>query len=299
MKSRDIVELLSLAALWGASFLFMRLGAGEFGPLALAALRCLGATLFLLPALVSRGQWPALRDNWRAIGLVGITNSALPFALYGVALLVINAGLSAIFNAATPLWAAAIGALWLHERLGPMRVLGLGIGLAGVVGLAWDKAGLSANEHGVSATVAIAACLAATLLYGFSANFAKKKLAGVPSMALATGSQLSAALVLALPAWIQRPSVMPSATAWVSLALLAVLCTGVAYILYFRLIAHIGATSASAVTFLIPAFAAAFGWLFLGEMLTGSMLAGGAVILVGTALAMGLVPRQRLADART
>jgi drug/metabolite transporter (DMT)-like permease len=295
MKSRDVLELLSLAALWGASFLFMRLGAAEFGPMAMAALRCLGAALFLLPILLVQRQWPALRSNWRAIAWLGIVNSALPFVLYGVALLAINAGLSAIFNAATPLWAAAIGALWLHERLGATRVLGLGIGLAGVVGLAWDKAGFTANEHGVSATLAIAACLAATLLYGYGASYAKKRLAGVPSMAMATGSQLSAAVLLAIPGWAQRPHTMPSAAAWMSLLLLALLCTGVAYILYFRLIAHIGATNASAVTFLIPAFAAAFGWLFLDEHVSASMIIGGAVILVGTALAMGLWPRQRLA----
>jgi drug/metabolite transporter (DMT)-like permease len=247
--------------------------------------------------LLWQGQGAALRAHWRAIAWLGVVNSALPFVLYGVALLAINAGLSAIFNAATPLWAAAIAALWLHERLGPTRLLGLAIGLLGVVGLAWDKAGLRANEHGVSAALAIGACLAATLLYGYGANYAKKRLAGVPSMAMATGSQLSAALLLAVPAWAQRPQAMPGGTAWVSLALLALLCTGVAYILYFRLIAHIGATSASAVTFLIPAFAAAFGWVFLDERLSASMVVCGAVILAGTALAMGLWPRQRVAAA--
>ena len=293
MKTRDLSELLALAALWGASFLLMRLSVPEFGPMALAALRCLGAALFLLPVLLWQGQGAALRANWRAIAWLGVVNSALPFVLYGVALLAINAGLSAIFNAATPLWAAAIGALWLHERLGPTRVLGLVVGLLGVVGLAWDKAGLRANEHGVSAALAIIACLAATVLYGYGANFAKKRLAGVSSMAMAAGSQLSAALLLAVPAWLQRPQAMPGATAWISLALLALLCTGVAYILYFRLIAHIGATSASAVTFLIPAFAAAFGWLLLDERLSASMVVGGLVILMGTALAMGLWPRAR------
>jgi drug/metabolite transporter (DMT)-like permease len=293
MKSRDVADLLLLAALWGASFLFIRLGAVEFGPVTLAALRCLGAALFLLPILSMRGQAGALRSHWRAIAWVGLVNSALPFSLYGVALLAINAGLSAIFNAATPLWAAAIGALWLHERLGATRVLGLLIGLAGVAGLAWSKAGFTANEHGISATLAIAACLAATASYGYGGNFTKKHLSGVPPIALATGSQLSAAGVLAVPAWLLRPTALPSATAWVSLALLAVLCTGVAYILYFRLIARTGPTNAAAVTFLIPAFAAVFGWLFLGEAITAAMLIGGAVILVGTALAMGLVPRPR------
>jgi drug/metabolite transporter (DMT)-like permease len=293
MRPRDIADLLMLATLWGGSFLFIRVGAAEFGPVTLAALRCLGATLFLLPLLLLRGQGDALRRHWRDLALVGLLNSALPFVLYGVAMLAINAGLSAIFNAATPLWAAAIGALWLHERLGPLRVLGLFIGLAGVMGLAWDKAGFSANEHGVSAALAIAACLGATALYGFAACFAKKRLSGVPPMALATGSQLSAAIVLAAPALWLRPAVAPSATAWVALVLLAVLCTGVAYILYFRLIAHTGPTNASAVTFLIPAFAAFFGWLFLDEAITLSMVIGAVVILIGTALAMGLVPRPR------
>jgi len=295
MRSCDALELLTLAALWGASFLFMRLGAGEFGPMALAALRCLGAALFLWPVVLAQGHGTALRANWRAIAWLGVVNSALPFVLYGVALLAINAGLSAIFNAATPLWAAAIGALWLHERLGPTRVLGLAIGLVGVIGLAWDKAGFTANEHGVSVALAIAACLAATLLYGYGATYAKRRLTGVSSMAMAAGSQSSAALLLAAPAWLQRPHAMPGVTAWVSLALLALLCTGVAYILYFRLIAHIGATSASAVTFLIPVFAATFGWLFLDEHLSASMIVGGTIILMGTALAMGLLPRQRVA----
>jgi drug/metabolite transporter (DMT)-like permease len=291
MRSRDLTDLLTLAALWGASFLFIRIGAAEFGPVPMAALRCGGAALLLLPILSMRGQSGALRANWRAIAWVGVVNSALPFSLYGVALLAINAGLSAIFNAATPLWAAAIGAVWLRERLGATRVVGLLIGLAGVSGLAWNKAGFTVNEHGVSAAVAIAACLAATALYGYAGNLTKRYLSGVPSMALAAGSQLSAAIVLALPAWMQRPSVLPSATAWISVGLLAVLCTGVAYILYFRLIARTGPTNAAAVTFLIPAFAAAFGWLFLDEAVTLPMLAGGAVILVGTALAMGLLPR--------
>jgi len=298
MKPRDVSDLLLLAALWGASFLFIRLGAVEFGPVPLAALRCLGAALFLLPILSMRGHAQALRAHWRAIAWVGVVNSALPFSLYGVALLAMNAGLSAIFNAATPLWAAAIGALWLHERLGASRVLGLFIGLAGVAGLAWSKAGFTANEHGVSVALAIAACLVATALYGYGGNFTKKHLSGVPPMALATGSQLSAAVLLAVPAWWLRPAALPGATAWLAVALLAVLSTSVAYILYFRLIARTGPTNAAAVTFLIPAFAALFGWLFLDEVITPAMLIGGAVILVGTALAMGLLPRTQPAAQR-
>ena len=287
-----------LAAIWGASFLFMRLGAAEFGPAALGALRCAGASLLLLPWLVWRGQWPALRQHWRAIAWVGVINSALPFLLFGVAALAINAGLSAIFNAATPLWAALIAVFWLHERLNRWRWLGLVVGVAGVVWLAWDSAAFKPGEHGVSAAAAIAACLVASLCYGLGANYTKKRLAGVPAMALAAGSQLGAAVVLAGPAWWWRPTVMPSSSAWAALLLLALLCTGVAYILYFRLIANIGATNASAVTFLVPAFAVLWGWMFLGEAINAVMVVACAVILVGISLAMGLWPRQRVATSQ-
>jgi len=285
VKTSDLGELITLAALWGASFLFMRMGAAEFGPVALAAVRVGGAALFLLPLLHLRGQVGALRRHWRPIFVVGITNSALPFLCFSYAALAITAGLSSIFNAATPLFGAVIAWLWLHDRLGPTRIAGLAIGFAGVVGLAWEKASFKPGGSGW----AIVACLAATLLYGLSASFTKKRLQGVPPLAVAAGSQLSAALVLVLPAAWLWPATPPSAAAWGTAAVLAVLCTGVAYLLYFRLIAHIGAANAIAVTFLIPAFAVLWGWLFLGEPLTPAMALGCAVILLGTSLATGLV----------
>ncbi len=133
MKAADAGELVGLAAIWGASFLFMRLGAGEFGPVALSAVRVAGAAAVLLPLLLWRGQWGELRRHWRAIFLVGLTNSALPFLLFSYAALSITAGLSSIFNAATPLFGAAIGWLWLRDRLTPPRVVGLAIGFAGVL----------------------------------------------------------------------------------------------------------------------------------------------------------------------
>lgn len=289
MKSRDLAELLALAALWGASFLFMRLGAGEFGPVALAGLRVVGATLFLLPLLVARGQLAALRAHWRAIFVVGIANSALPFLAYSYAALSITAGLSSIFNASTPLWGALIAWLWLKDRPTSWRALGLAIGFCGVLWLAWDKASFKPGADGLSSGWAVVACLAATLLYGWSANFAKRHLAGAPPLAVATGSQLSAALVLLPPMWWWWPAQTPSTTAWVAVALLAVACTGVAYVLYFRLIAQVGPAKAISVTFLIPVFAVVWGWMFLGEGLTLAMLLGCAVILIGTALATGLL----------
>ena len=285
MRFADLGELFVLAALWGGSFLFMRLGAAEFGPVALAAGRVIGATLCLLPLLQWRGQMGVLRTHWRPIFVVGVTNSALPFLCFSYAALSITAGLSSIFNAATPLFGAVIAWLWLKDRLTPSRILGLCVGFAGVLWLAWDKASFKPGGSGW----AVVACLAATLLYGISANYTKKRLAGVAPLAVATGSQLSAALVLALPAAWWWPSTAPSPSAWLTATALAVLCTAVAYVLYFRLIAHIGPANAIAVTFLIPVFAVLWGRLFLAEGITTAMFFGCMAILLGTGLATGML----------
>lgn len=289
MRTTDVAELIALAAIWGASFLFMRVAVPEFGPVALTALRVAGAVLFLLPLVAWRGHAGALRAHWKAISVVGIVNSAVPFVLFSLAALAINAGLSSIFNATAPLWGAVIAWLWLGDRLSGSRLAGLALGFAGVLGLAWDKASFKPGEHGVSAVVAIGACLLATLCYGFAANFTKKHLASVPPLAVAAGSQAAASVVLALPALALAPDTIPGGRAWASVATLAVLCTGVAYLLYFRLIAHLGASRAITVTYLIPLFGVVWGALFLGEALTPAMAIGGMVILLGTALATGMV----------
>jgi drug/metabolite transporter (DMT)-like permease len=289
LKTADLIELIALAAIWGASFLFMRLGAGEFGPVAMSMLRVAGATLFLLPLLAWQRQAHVLRAHWRPLAVVGVINSVLPFVLFSVAALALNAGLSSIFNATAPLWGALIGALWLKERLLPSRLVGMAIGFAGVLFLAWDKASFKPGEHGVSAGLAILACLGATLCYGFGANYTRRKLQGVPPLAVAAGSQLAATVVLALPGAWTWPARMPSATAWAAVIGLALLATGVAYLLYFRLIAHVGPARAISVTFLIPLFGVLWGALFLGEAVTPAMLLGCAVILAGTALVTGVV----------
>lgn len=298
MKARDQAELLALAALWGASFIFMRLGAGEFGPVALAAVRVAGAALLLLPLLKLRGEWPALRAAWRPIAIVGITNSALPFVCFGVAALSITAGLSSIFNAAAPLFGAAFAWLWLNERLTRARAVGLAVGLAGVLWLAWRNVNQETAFKPGGSGWAIGACLLATLLYGFSANFTKRYLGGVPPLAVATGSQAFAALFLAVPALLFWPAVSPGAQSWGAVAALAILCTGIAYVLYFRLIARFGAARAITVTFMIPVFGVIWGAIFLAESVTPAMLAGCALIVLGTALASGALrlPQRRTAE---
>ena len=289
MRRRDVFELLLLGAIWGASFLFMRLGAADFGALALSLLRVAGASLLLVPLLLWRGDGPALRQHWRAIAVVGLINSALPFVLFALAALVLGTGLMAVFNATAPIWGALFAWVWLGERLDRARLLGLAIGVAGVVGLAWGKAGLQVGAGGMSPALGIAACVAATVLYGLAANYTRQRLQGVAPLALAAGSQLSATAVLLLPALWAWPAVAPSATAWGAALMLALVCTGLAYVLYFRLIAHAGATNAISVTLLIPGFAMLWGWLIMGETPTAAMLLGCGVILLGTALATGLL----------
>jgi len=292
MTRRDTVDLLLLAAIWGASFLFMRLGAAEFGPVALAFVRVAGAAALLVPLMLLRGQGAAWRTHGRAIAGVGLVNSALPFLLYAVAALVLTTALMSVFNATASIWGALIAWLWLRERLNALRWLGLAIGVAGVVFLSWGKADLRPGQHGLSAAAGVAACLAATGLYGLGANLSRRWLQGVPPLAVAAGSQAAAALALALPALLLWPAANPGATAWAAALALSLLCTGLAYILYFRLLARTGAARAMSVTFLIPVFALLWGYVALGEQPTGTMLAGCAVILLGTALATGLLGRR-------
>jgi drug/metabolite transporter (DMT)-like permease len=287
MKASDLAELTLLAAVWGASFLFMRVGAHEFGPVVLAAVRVALASLMLLPLLARRGQLAELRRHWRGLLLVGAFNSAIPFALFSFAALSITAGLSSILNATTPLWTAIVAFAWLHQGLTRLRVLGLVVGFVGVVFLAWDQASFKPGGSGW----AVAACLAATLCYGVAANATKRHLANVPALAVATGSQFAAALLLAGPALWLWPQTPPGHTAWLSALALAALCTALAYILYFRLMGRVGPTNTVSVTFLIPLFALLWGALFLGEAVTARMLVGGAIVLVGIALALGLLRR--------
>lgn len=283
------IELIALGALWGASFLFMRIGAPEFGPVALVFVRVGGAALVLLPLLLWRRELPLLRQHWKPILWVGLTNTALPFALFNLAALVLSVGMSGIFNATAPLWGAAIAGWWLKDRPTPSRLLGLALGFAGVVGLAWSRGSFVPGQHGVSPAIGIVACLGATLCYGYSVNYAKQRLAHVPPMVTAAGSQIAATAIAAVPAWWLWPAAPPSAGAWAAAAVLAWACTALAYLMYFRLIQHVGPAQAISVTYLIPAFAIAWGALFLGEMPTAPMVAGCAVILLGTALASGLI----------
>lgn len=295
MKTRDLTDLLLLAALWGASFLFMRIAAPEFGPFALVEMRVAIAAVFLGALLAMRGELRALRKQTAQLALLGVLNSALPFVLLTYATLHVTAGFAAILNATVPLWTALIGWLWLRNAVRPLQWLGLAIGLMGVVVLVWGKASFTPSASQLGTSLALAASLVATCSYGLAANFTRRQLAVARPLSLAAGSQISAATVLLVPAVLTWPATPPSALAWASAITLGIACTGLAFLVFFRLLARVGAVSASTVTFLIPVFATSWGALFLGEGATAQMLAGGGVILAGTALSLGLWPRSTTA----
>ena len=284
-RTSTVIEFLALAAIWGSSFLFMRLGGAEFGIVATAGVRVLIGAAVLIPLLWASGQWGDLRRNARPILLIGMLNSALPFVLFAYAVSSISTSLSAILNATVPLFGALVAWWWLKDRPDNGRILGLVIGFMGVLLLSYDKASFKVGGTGW----AVLACLLATFLYGLAANCAKKYLAGVPALATATGSQIGASIGLLLPTLWLWPTENPGLTSWLALLALSVVCTGIAYILYFRLIEQLGPARAVTVTFLVPVFAILYGTLLLNEALTLWMLLCGTVVVLGTSLAAGVL----------
>ncbi|WP_321909085.1 MULTISPECIES: DMT family transporter [unclassified Paraburkholderia] len=297
MNPIELVQLVILAALWGGSFLFIRVGVTDFGVAPLMALRVGIGALFLLLVLFSRR--PArealgtLRERAWPLFVVGILNSAAPFCLFAWAELTLSAGVTSVINATTPLWGAVVAYVWLKDRLSGLRVVGLAIGFAGVLALVWDQVVTHAGD-GASSTSAVLAALAALVaaaLYGVAASYTKRHLTGADPLTVAAGTMTGATLVLAPIALVTWPAAPVSLHAWGAVLGLGVACTGVAYLLFFRLIAAVGPARAITVTFVIPIFGILWGALFLGERVSMGMVEACAAILVGTALATGFVKR--------
>ncbi len=266
--------LVALAAIWGGSFLFQRVAAKDFGPLPLVEVRLALGALMLLPFLMrERARFKLSR--WPAIIAVGAIATTLPFLLFAWGAERAPAGIGAISNSMAVPFAALVAFALFGERIGLGRAVALFAGLAGVVVLA------SGHVAGSNVAAAVAAGTLAALMYGFSTNLVKHHLSDLPPAALAAATLLCGALELAPFAYFEWPERAIPAHSWVSVAALGVLCTGLAYALFYRLIGRIGATRAAMVTYLVPAFGVAWGWLFLGEPLTLSMAVGGALILGG------------------
>ena len=271
------LELTALGAIWGASFLFMRVAAPDFGPAPLVAVRLWLGALVLLPLLwhARRAFPPAL---WPRLALIGAINSAIPFTLFAWAAQRAPAGVGAITNSMAVLFVALIAFLFYGEKIGARRAVALVAGFAGVVVLA------SGKVAGADVGPAVAAGTVAAFLYGIGANLVKRHLAGLPTTAVAGATLLCAALLSTPFAIADWPTGPVPTRAWLSAATLGVLCTGIAFVMYYRLIARIGAPRAATSTYLVPLFGVAWAWWLLGEPLTWTMALAGVLILGGVVL---------------
>jgi drug/metabolite transporter (DMT)-like permease len=290
IRGADIARLVTLAAIWGGSFIFMRALAPVLGPVLTATSRVAIAGVALIAWFRISGFDGQLRQHWRTYLVVGVVNSALPFLLFSFAAVHLPASYSAILNSATPLFAALLSAIWLDERMTAARGIGLAAGAAGVALVT----GAGPVAPGPMFGVAVAACLCAALSYAVAGTWVKRNAVGVKPMAIAGWSQVFAgAALLPLAAFAPPPGALTPAVLGNVLGL-ALLCSAVAYLLYFRLIADIGPTRAMTVTYLLPLFAMVWSVLFLHETITLPMLAGCALVVGGTAL---VIRRPRPATA--
>lgn len=271
-------DLLVLGAIWGASFLFMRVAAADVPPTVMVEVRLALGALVLLPALWrSRALFPP--KLWPKLALIGAINSAIPFLLFGWAAHSAPAGVSAISNAMVVLFTALVGFAFFGETIGLRRGIAIATGLLGVVVLASGR-----SAGGAYVGMAVAAGVAASLLYGIGLHLVRRHLSGLPPAALASASLFASALLvlpLALGDWPQHAVATQS---WLAVAALGVLCTGFAYVLFYRLVARVGAGRTSTVTYLVPVFGVAWGWLLLGEALTPAMAVAALLILGSVAI---------------
>jgi drug/metabolite transporter (DMT)-like permease len=287
LTGADVARLVTLAAIWGASFYFFRILAPVLGPVATAAARVIIGGLALVVWLKAIGFDAELARHGRHYAVIGVMNSAIPFSLFAWAALTLPASYSAILNATAPLFSALLGAIWLGERLTSRKLAGLVVGMAGVALV--TRAGPVVVDF--PALLATGACLVATFCYAATGVYVKRRASAAPPRGIAAWSQVAAGAVL-LPLVPFSPPVAAVTLPVVAAVLaLALLCSSVAYVLYFRLMADLGPTRTMTVTFLIPVFGMLWGVLFLGESVTGPMLAGAALIVVGTGLIMRGAPK--------
>lgn len=280
MKPADTARLFALAAIWGSSFLFVRLAVPAIGAAWFTEFRVGIAALAMLAYAFATGVALAPGRHWRAYLMMGLINSGLPWLLYSYAGNYLTVGMMGILNATTPFFSVICGALWLGERLTPGKFAGLILGLVGVTLVV----GLGPLELTLDVVLATLACVGATLCYALSSTWLKKFGRGATPVPLAACSLLVATFAVApfLPA-------APAASAFtpvvlLSIAAISLLCSAIAYLLYFRLIADLGPTRALTVTFLIPLFAVLWGGVFLGETIGAGTIIGGVLVLVATAL---------------
>jgi drug/metabolite transporter (DMT)-like permease len=277
MKIKDIGAMFGLAALWGASFLFIRIASPVLGPFLTIQGRVTIAGIALLLYIWLTKQSADFRRWWKQYLIIGALNAAIPFTLIATAELRLNASMGAILNSLTPLFTAIVSWGWMKEKLTIRKWLGILTGIVGVVILV----GWSPMPFTKEVLISIGSSILSTVSYGIAGVYAKKAFTGVPPLSLAAGQQMGASVLLLPLTLIYLPSSITAVSSIVILSVLglALLCTAIAYLLYFYLIASVGPTKTLSVTFLIPLFGMIWGVLFLHENIAGSMILGLAVIL--------------------
>jgi len=286
MNTANLLRLVLLAAIWGGSFLFMRISAPVLGPAVLIELRVLFAALFLAAVGLVLKKRLHLRAHWKHYFILGFFNSALPFLLFAFAARTLSASVLSVLNATAPMWGALLGAAWSRQKVGLKSGIGLVLGTVGVALLV----GFDHVAARPGAGIAVAAALLAAFSYSVASLYARSA-KSVEPFANAHGTMWTSALMVlpVLPLFPATGSFTPGIAA--AVLALGVLCSGIAYILYFKLIEEVGTTSALTVTFLNPVFGILWGALFLHETIGWYTIVGSAIVLVGTALVTGFVPR--------
>lgn len=282
MTNRHLLMLFILAAIWGSSFIFIRLALPHFGPVPLSAMRSLIGALALAPLLIGAGRLQLIRNYWGHLLVIGIISTALPFLFLTLSTKYTSAGFASILNALTPICSALIGWVWIKDRPSWPAAIGITLGFIGVFVMVLDKDTISSSSS--FPLLPVLAGLGATFFYGLTGFYSRRFLNGIPSTVLSAGCQVSAALCMLPFALLQWPDATIPAQGWLLAAVLGILCTGIAFLLYFHLLETVGVTRTIIVTYLIPVFALLWAKLFLDELITLKMLIGAALILAGIGL---------------
>jgi drug/metabolite transporter (DMT)-like permease len=297
MKIKDISVLLILAALWGASFLFIRIASPVLGPFLTIQGRVTIAAAALVIYMALLKLSPEFKQRWKQYLVLGALNAAFPFTLIAAAALHLTASMSAIINSMTPLFTALVVWGWMKEKLTVKKWFGIFTGILGVAVLV----GWSPIQFTTEVFIAVVLSILSTVFYGFGGVYAKKTFAGVSPLSMAVGQQLGASILLFPVTLFNLPNSSASVSSAVIFSVLglALLCTAIAYILYYYLIASVGPTKTASVTYLVPLFGMIWGILFLKEQITVGMMAGLFVILCSIFLISDIQLRRRVKIVRT
>ena len=285
MSSLDLLKFVLLSFLWGSAFLFMRIAAPEFGAVPLIAVRAVIASAILVIPILAMNQMGVLRRHWKPIFISGLLTTAIPFTLIAYSSIYLSAGFVSILNATVPIWSVLVVFVWLGEKPSRIAFIGVIIGFIGVIALNWEKL-IGDQTAGLAAVIA---GLLATLFYALMGPFKQLHLSGVNPIVITGGGQIASVIALVPLMFFQMPEQMPSVQSWLSVVALSVLCTAVAFILFFQLLESIGTSKTMSVAYVIPISAILLGFLVLGETVTWQMLIGGSLILLGVAFTNDLI----------